>query len=264
MKDAVPQIQIFAAITDQPVITRVRRPASPTTSDRTRTGVRGRTGGKKNSIVAPRKSATASTRTTTATRQNRATLATTAASTPRPVRLSEQARYTAQEFSGVDSLSVLAVLALYRAHAVLDRHQTREIATTGLNTTQWNVLTVLHRMGGPVSMGDLGTRLAVRPTNLSGIVNALAQRGLVQRLPNANDRRSLEASLTTLGKRYIARLLPDHYRRMETLMGQIPDRDRKSLIRLLARTVNIIGAASDGAGEPTGKPIRNGARPAAA
>ena len=161
----------------------------------------------------------------------------------RPARLSEQARHTAQEFDGVDSLSVLTVLAMYRAFAVLDRHQSREIAQTGLNTTQWNVLTVLHRMNGPVSMGELGQRLAVRPTNLSGIINVLVGRGLVRRLPSASDRRSLEASLTADGEQFIRQLLPDHYRQIEQLMGQIPDRERQSLVRSLARLVGVIETA---------------------
>ena len=161
----------------------------------------------------------------------------------RPARLSEQARYTAEEFDGVNSLSVLTVLALYRAFATLDRHQSREIAQTGLNTTQWNVLTVLHRMNGPVPMGELGQMLAVRPTNLSGIINALVARGLVQRAPGASDRRSLEASLTSQGDEFIRQLLPDHYRQIEHLMGQIPDRERRSLVRSLARLVGVIEAA---------------------
>jgi MarR family transcriptional repressor of emrRAB len=157
-----------------------------------------------------------------------------------PARLSDQARHTADEFSGVDSLSILTVLAMYRAFAVLDRHQSREIAESGLNTTQWNALMVLHRAEGPLTMGELGQRLAVRPTNLSGIAGALVKRGLVRRVPGTTDRRLLEASLTPAGERFIERLLPGHYRRMEAVMSRVPDRDRRALVRSLARLVQVI------------------------
>jgi DNA-binding MarR family transcriptional regulator len=176
---------------------------------------------------------------------------TTAAGTAAPLRLRDQAHMSAQQHQALNPSSLLVVLALYRAFAVLDRDQAEEIATIGLNVTQFNILMSLHRLGRPLSMGELATLLVVRPTNLSGIMNSLAERALVRREINADDQRSLMARITPAGEKLLAGFAPGHGTHLDRLMQDLPESDRAQLVELLRRLIQSISHAQNTATRPT-------------
>ena len=96
--------------------------------------------------------------------------------------LSEQVMVAAALDKALDGTALWVLLGLYRAYAVLDRDQAEEVACIGLSPLQFNILTVLQRTGQPTTMGALAGMLVVKPTNLSGNINTLIERGLVKRL----------------------------------------------------------------------------------
>jgi len=167
------------------------------------------------------------------------------------MRLLEQAHLSAAEHPELEPTTLLVVLALYRAFAVLDRNQAGEVARIGLNVTQFNVLMTLHRLGRGLTMGELASLLVVRPANLSGIVNALCERGLVRRDINMADQRSLMATITPAGERLLAGFLPSHWSQLARIMAGVGERERGTLILLLRRLIRSIetgrgaGAAAD-------------------
>jgi DNA-binding MarR family transcriptional regulator len=60
----------------------------------------------------------------------------------------------------------------------------------------------LHQ-GGPTPLGDLADDLNTSPRNITGLVDHLERDGLVERVPDPLDRRSVRASLTASGKERI-------------------------------------------------------------
>ncbi len=105
-------------------------------------------------------------------------------------RLSAQVEIPAKRHQSPDRSALHLLLALYRCFATLDRNQQEEVRKIGLTGTQFNLLTTLERVDRPVSMGELAAMMVLQPTNLSGIVNGLAKRGLVRREVSALDHRS--------------------------------------------------------------------------
>jgi DNA-binding MarR family transcriptional regulator len=112
-----------------------------------------------------------------------------------------------------------------------------------LNSAQFNVLTVLHRVAAPLAMRQLSTMMAVQPTNLSGIVRALRGRGFVKQVLNEADSRSLLVSITPEGEEFLADLLPTHWKRLEGVMASLSEDDRQTLVALLERLVHSIRVA---------------------
>jgi DNA-binding MarR family transcriptional regulator len=163
-----------------------------------------------------------------------------AANDEKPLRLSEQARISAFEHPGLQPNSLLVVLALYRAFAVLDRDQSEEIAQIGLNPTQFNILMSLHRLGRPLAMGELAALLVVKPSNLSGIVNTLCERGLARREINTSDQRSLVTVITPAGERMLASFIPRHWAHLARIMGEFREPDRVALVNLLRSLIASI------------------------
>ena len=82
------------------------------------------------------------------------------------------------------------------AHAGRGRERLREI---GVSIPQCDVLTTLTEQEG-VSQQELATRLYVTKGNISGLIDRLAEAGLVERRSTANDRRQHAIYLTEAGR----------------------------------------------------------------
>ena len=147
--------------------------------------------------------------------------------------LSDQVSVSAALDKALDGSALWVLLAVYRTFAILDRDQADEVARVGLTPLQFNILTVLQRTGRATTMGALAGMLVVRPTNLSGNMNSLIERGLVRRELNAADQRSLLAVLTPAGQEFLAEHLPEHWRRLERLMYGLSREKRLELVSLL-------------------------------
>ena len=72
----------------------------------------------------------------------------------------------------------------------------------GLSEGRLGVLFRLYRCGD-MPLGDLATDLDSTPRNITGLVDHLEKDGLVERVPDATDRRSIRARLTAAGRERI-------------------------------------------------------------
>ena len=73
----------------------------------------------------------------------------------------------------------------------------------GLTGRQATALWMAHR---PISMGDLSTQLTCDPSSVTGIVDRLEAKGLVQRIANPSDRRGKRVELTSEGRKVRRRI----------------------------------------------------------
>jgi len=154
--------------------------------------------------------------------------------------LGDQVAVSAALDEALDGTALWVLLSLYRAFAVLDRDQAEEVASMGLAPLQFNILTVLQRTGRPTTMRALAGMLVVKPTNLTGNINTLVERGLVRREQNESDQRSLLAVLTPEGRAFLDEHLPHHWRRLERLMYGLSREKRLHLVALLKELVMSI------------------------
>lgn len=156
----------------------------------------------------------------------------------------DQVDRTAKEYGDEFDPSVLALtLTLYRTMAVFDRAHTEELAPHGLSLSQFNVLTVLHRAGKPLTMGELADAVSVRPANLTGVVDTLVKRSLVGRELNPRDRRSFLVAITPHGEQFLAEFLPGHWRYLQSLTTGLSARQRTQLTKLLEHLMASVRSA---------------------
>ncbi len=73
-------------------------------------------------------------------------------------------------------------------------------ACDGLNYARLRLLQALH-CGGPAIMRDLGAQLGATPRNMTAIVDAMEEAGLVIRRPHPTDRRATLIELSPAGAR---------------------------------------------------------------
>ena len=105
----------------------------------------------------------------------------------------------------------------------------------GLTRSQSGVLKILL-MHGPLSSADLSRKLYMTPSNMTGIIDRLEKKGLVDRTRQPVDRRVVLITLTESGKD-ISRRLPDSIERklVSELMELSPEQ-----IQMLSKAMNQI------------------------
>ena len=124
---------------------------------------------------------------------------------------------------------------LHSASIRLLRTLRREDDGSGLSAPRLSALSYIA-LEGPVSLADLAHAEQVRPPTMSRIVDALVERGLVTRVADPRDRRSVRIATTEAGTHM---LVGGGERRVHALMGRL----RKladSEQRALARGVEIM------------------------
>lgn len=83
--------------------------------------------------------------------------------------------------------------------------------------TQLTVIGAIHRHG-PISLGELAARERLSPPTISRVVAALEETGMIERAPDAHDRRVYRVRTTADGARWIER---SRTARNEWLAGRI-------------------------------------------
>lgn len=105
----------------------------------------------------------------------------------------------------------------------------------GLTPQQGQLLCVL--MAQPYGMSELGNVLGLAKSSLTGLVDRTAQRGLVRREPDPQDKRAVRVALTAQGSTLAEAFYAETCRRVEALTTGLADADRANLTHLLAQVV---------------------------
>ncbi|HYL08810.1 MAG TPA: MarR family transcriptional regulator, partial [Candidatus Udaeobacter sp.] len=102
----------------------------------------------------------------------------------------------------VDLTAVEALAAVRFAGRSVHLLQERWAEQHGLTEGRLGVLFRLYRCGD-LPLGDLADALDYTPRNITGLVDNLERDGLVERVPDPTDRRSIKARLTDSGRERI-------------------------------------------------------------
>jgi MarR family 2-MHQ and catechol resistance regulon transcriptional repressor len=93
----------------------------------------------------------------------------------------------------------------------------------GLTLSQFAVLEALFHVG-PQCLGDLARRILTSSGNLTLVINNLKKRGLVKKEQQGKDKRFVLACITPAGEKLIAKIFPEHARRITEIMSRLkPD-----------------------------------------
>ncbi|MGE5639249.1 MAG: MarR family winged helix-turn-helix transcriptional regulator [Clostridia bacterium] len=101
-----------------------------------------------------------------------------------------------------------------------------EAGRMGLSSQQYQALLAVRASGDerPPTINDLARQLFIKHNSAVGLVDRLAEQGLVRRRPVAGDRRKVCLRITTKGRRVLARLASLHraeLRRVAPVMGRV-------------------------------------------
>lgn len=118
-------------------------------------------------------------------------------------------------------------------------HLAREVEATlqahDLNSSSFDVLATLRRAGHPyqLSPSELLAAMMVTSGTMTNRIDQLEKQGLVQRLPNPQDRRSLLIALTDKGFAVVDQAVTDHVANQHRLVAALSPTQQGELDHLL-------------------------------
>ena len=136
----------------------------------------------------------------------------------------------------VDMSVVEAMAALRIAGRALHHMQEKWAEKHGLSEGRLGVLFRLYRCG-PTPLGDLAADLDSTPRNITGLVDHLERDGLVERVPDTEDRRSVRARLTEAGRTRIEAIWQEGLAHQHEVAGGMSKEDLAQLRHLCLQLV---------------------------
>ncbi|MFL6255392.1 MAG: MarR family winged helix-turn-helix transcriptional regulator [Pyrinomonadaceae bacterium] len=153
----------------------------------------------------------------------------------------DRMRHHSRRYREFHRPSVELVVNLFYTYDVIYTRLARAVERERLSNTSFNVLMVLSRCGeGGCPMHELGELLFVSRANITGLVGCLEQRGLVERVPSAEDRRVRLVRLTEAGAGLLEEILPRHYGEVRATLRGLSVREKSDLSRLLTKLRHVV------------------------
>ncbi|KAF0813007.1 HTH-type transcriptional regulator MhqR [Andreprevotia sp. IGB-42] len=98
---------------------------------------------------------------------------------------------------------------LARCYQAFELCSSRHLRTLGLTPPQFDIIATLGNTNG-MSCGELGDQTLITKGTLTGVIDRLAARGLLQRTTSDTDRRSVIVKLTPEGQALFDEVFPAH------------------------------------------------------
>src|SRR4051794_21098432 len=165
----------------------------------------------------------------------------------------EALRQRAARYPEIDPRAFEAFLVLMRVGTDLLDGLEAYLASKGMSQGKFTILMLLNRdpdLG--VSPSDLAERSGVTRATITGLLDGLSREKLVSREDDTGDRRKAVVRLTTRGRKLLDSILPEYYRHVAELMGGMSDEEKATLVDLLMRVNQRVGALWTAAGKKVG------------
>ena len=99
--------------------------------------------------------------------------------------------------------------ALVQCYQAFETHSGADIRRLGLTPPQFDIVATLGNTPG-MTATELGEKTLITKGTLTGVVDRLAERGLVERIAHGSDRRCQIIRLTPAGEALFDRVFPAH------------------------------------------------------
>lgn len=134
------------------------------------------------------------------------------------------------------SLSIEAVLGLWRTSDMLHRHIGRAVEPSGLTLSQYNVLRILRGAGDAgLPTLEIANRMVEHAPGITRLIDRLTVKGFVTRSRRSDDRRVVRCVITGTGQRLLKELDDDVNAADDSALAMLEAAEQRNLIELLER-----------------------------
>jgi len=154
----------------------------------------------------------------------------------REIYYRDRVRQHGQRYRQFHLPSVEVLLNLAYTYNVTATHLARAIGKHGLSLSSFNLLMILSRSGSEgCPLHEIGELLLVSRANITGLVDSLERKGLVERVADKRDRRVRVARITRTGETLLESILPGHYLELRKICSGLNNAEKASLRDLLTK-----------------------------
>lgn len=150
----------------------------------------------------------------------------------------------------VDAQAILVASRLMAAGAKLGHAAEIHFSRFGLSTGRYRLLADLEDNEGEELPSQLAEHLGVTRATVTGLIDTLERDGLVSRRPSSRDGRQKSVVLTEKGRKKLREMAPEHFARLEAMVGSLSIEERSVFLDLLGRVTQGISALTDESGKP--------------
>jgi MarR family transcriptional regulator, 2-MHQ and catechol-resistance regulon repressor len=159
----------------------------------------------------------------------------------------DRVRQHGQRYQQFHLPSVQVVLDLAYTYDVAATHLARTVSGHELSLSAFNVLMILSRsVSKQCPLHEIGELLLVSRANVTGLVDCLERKGLVERLVDEHDRRVRMARITRAGEALLRSLLPRHYSELKRICSRLSNTEKSTLSDLLTKLRHSVQCSLEG------------------
>jgi len=133
-------------------------------------------------------------------------------------------------------LPTLRQLAL--TYQAFERYSAPDMKSMGLTTTQFDVIATLGNQP-PMSCKELGEKTLVTKGTLTGVLERLQTKGILERRINPEDARYQMIALTVEGQKLFEIIFPKHLLHLEKAFGKLSTEQLAGINQSLVTLKNI-------------------------
>ncbi|MEU0501998.1 MarR family transcriptional regulator [Nocardia sp. NPDC005998] len=148
-----------------------------------------------------------------------------------------------RERPDVDVSPMAVIGRIQRLSRLLEQELKKFFAGHGLEFWEFDMLATLRRSGGTkgLTAGALNQVAMLTSGAITNRIDRLAAKGLVERVPCAEDRRAILVQLTPTGRTLIDELLPLHMANEQRLLAVLDQQNRDQLADQLRTLAESLG-----------------------
>ncbi len=113
------------------------------------------------------------------------------------------------------------------------------VACCGLTVAQSNAMLALQGLGS-ATMNEFAADMRLHGTTMTRMVDALIEKGWVERMPDAGDRRIVRVALSPAGHQMAAKLQVSKRELLSSVLAQIPAGEQEAMLAALERTADLL------------------------
>lgn len=134
------------------------------------------------------------------------------------------------------------VRELVRCYQAFERLSATHIRGLGLTPAQFDIVATLGNTPG-LTFKEIGEKTLITKGTLTGVVDRLEERGVVERFDCPNDGRATIVRLTRRGEKLFAEVFAPHLAYLSAAFDAVPDADRRQLVERLGTLRRAFDAA---------------------
>ncbi len=130
-----------------------------------------------------------------------------------------------------------AVMNIVLTGTLLSKIGDKILKPLGLTDAQFNVLMLLKYQSehGEMNQTNLGSKLLVNRSNVTGLIDRMEQAGWVQRTPDPSDRRVHIVKISSSGRRILEKAEKMYFNGVKKVMSSLSENDQKRLCSIMEK-----------------------------